>query len=399
MNHKQRILLIVAILSFALLLAACGGGEAEQPTDTGGEKAVVAATNTPMPESTDTPVPEPTDTLAPPPTDTPVPEPTDTPAPELNPANITQPEKLFDSVRSRGNFSVDIQYASGESEEQTMTFEMDWVKTDNEYGSDMSMVMSGFGGGEEGAPDSMAIYSVGDTTSMNIGGEWMSSPRDPDELDTMPSIFQSPEDFTDQLEDLEKVGKETVHGIKTTHYKFEDVALLADILSEEDFAEAKMFSNIGGDIWVARDGNWVVKMSYEVSGKDIPDDGSGKGSIDSAKIIWDFEVYEINTLDSIELPEDAPAPGEVGIPGFEPGEFPIPDDTTMQGGFGGIYMLESALGEEEVNAFYDEALPALGWTKEEGFMPTWSKGDSSFTLMVTPGDTGGTSIMIMTEEG
>jgi hypothetical protein len=70
----------------------------------------------------------------------------------------------------------------------------------------------------------------------------------------------------------------------------------------------------------------------------------------------------------------------------------------MQGGFGGIYMLESALSEEEVNAFYDEALPALGWTKEEGFMPTWSKGDISFTLMITPGDTGGTSIMIMTKE-
>ncbi|HEY54041.1 MAG TPA: hypothetical protein G4N94_11345 [Caldilineae bacterium] len=385
MKHKKHIILIIALLSLALLLAACGGGDkAEQPADTGGEKAAVSATNTPAPEPTDTPVPEPTDT----------PEPEQ----EMGLANITQPEKLFDSVRSRGDFSVDIQYASGETEEQTMTFEMDWVKTDNEYGGDMSMVMSGFGGEEEGAPDSMAIYSVGDTTSMNFGGEWMSSQRDPEELDTMPSIFQSPENFTDQLDDLEKVGKETINGIKTTHYKFKDVSLFADILEEDDLANTEMFSNVSGDIWVANDGGWVVKMAYEVSGKDIPDDGD-KGPIDSANIAWNFEVYEVDTLDSIELPEDAPAPGEIGIPGFAPGEFPIPEDTTMQGGFGGVYMLESELSEEEVNAFYDDALPALGWTKEEGFMPTWSKGDISFTLLISPGDTGGTSIMIMTEEG
>jgi hypothetical protein len=392
MNHKKRILLIVAILSFALLLAACGGGEAEQPTDTGGEKAVVAATNTPMPKSTDTPVPEPTDTPAPVPTDTPEPE------KELDPSNITQLEDMFDSFRSRGSFSVNIQYASGETEEQNMEYEMEWVNTDNEFGGDMSMVMSGFGGGEEGAPDSMAIYSVGDTTSMNVGGEWLSSPRDPSELDTLPSIFQGPESFLNDLENMKKVGKEKVNGIKTVHYKFKDANLLGNMLDAENLSQANMFSNVDGDLWAAEDGGWIVKMSYAVSGKDIPDDGD-TGAIDTADFTWEFEVYEVDTLDSIELPEDAPAPGEVGIPGFEAGEFPLPDDTTMQGGFGGIYMLESALSEEEVNAFYDDALPALGWTKEEGFIPTWSKGDINFTLMVTPGDTGGTSIMIMTEQG
>ncbi len=399
MKNKKHILLLVTFLSLALLLAACGGGEAEQPADTGGEKTA-AATNTPAPAPTDTPVPEPTATLAPLPTDTPVPESTDTPEPEqeLNLSNVMKPEELFDSFRSRGNFGVTIQYGNGESEEQNMTFEMDWVNSDNEYGGDMSMVMSGFGQMEEGAPDEMAIYAVDENMYMDIGGEWMSNPRDPSEIDSMSSIFQTPEDFTDQLEDYEKVGKETVNGVKTVHYKYEGVSLFENFFTAEDLALQENLSTVGGDIWVAEDGGWVVKMSYEMSGEDIPDDGSGQGEIDLANITWNFEIYEIDTLDEIELPADAPEPGEVGIPGFEAGEFPVPAETTMQGGFGGIYMLESALAESEINAYYDDALTNLGWSKEEGFMPVWTKGNVSFTLLITPGDAGGTSIMIMAEE-
>ena len=74
MNHK-RLMLLIIILSFAFLLAACGGDDTQQPADSGGEQTVAEATNTPMPEPTDTPVP-------PAPTDTPTPIPTfDTPTP------------------------------------------------------------------------------------------------------------------------------------------------------------------------------------------------------------------------------------------------------------------------------------------------------------------------------
>jgi hypothetical protein len=399
MITQKSILLIITILSLALVLAACGSDEVEQPADTGGEQ-VAAATDTPVPEPTDTPVPEPTDTPVPEPTDTPEPEPTDTPEPEqeLDLSNLIKPEELFDSFRSRGEFSVSIQYGSGESEEQNMVFEMDWVNVDNEYGGDLSMVMSGFNQLEEEAPDSMAIYAVDENMYMDLGGEWITSPRDPSELDSMSTIFQSPEDLADELEDYDRIGKETVNGIETIHYKYKGVSLFDDFFSDADLDIQDSVSTLGGDIWVAEDGGWVVKMSYEMTGEDIPDDGSGQGPIDLANLAWVFEIYEIDTLDSIELPDNAPAAGDVGVPGFEPGEFPIPDDTTVQGGFGGIFMLESALSEEEVNAFYDDALVKLGWNKEDGFMPTWSRDGTSFTLMVTPSDAGGTSIMIMSEE-
>ena len=392
--------MIIAILSLALLLAACGGDETEKPTDTGGEKAVAAATNTPAEEATDTPAPDPTDTPAPKPTATLAPAPTDTPVPEDEPdfSDRTRMEEMFDSYRSRGNFGTSIRYANGETEEQNMTFEMEWVNVDNEYGGDMSMVMTGIGQDEEDSFDSMAIYSVGDTMAMNVGGEWMSSPRDPSDFNDMPTMFQNPEDFADNLDDLDRVGKETVNGFKTVHYRFEDSSFFGMLFAEQDLDPGENLDSISGDIWVAQDGEWVVKMVYKIEGKDIPDDGD-QGDLEFVDMSWEFEVYEVDSIDSIELPEDAPEPGEVNIPGFEAGEFPIPADTTMEGGYGGVYVLESALSEEEVNAFYDDELTALGWTKEEGFMPIWSKGDASVTLMIGPGETGGTSIMIMAEEG
>ena len=196
---------------------------------------------------------------------------------------------------------------------------------------------------------------------------------------------------------MDKVGKETVNGIKTIHYKYDDLSFLEGFFMDEDLNLENGISSMSGDIWVAEDGGWVVKMGYEMKGEDIPDDGSEQGPIDSARMTWSFEIYGIDTLDEITLPEDAPEPGDVGIPGFESGEFPVPADTSFQGGFGGIFMLESTMDEAEISSFYDEALSKLGWSKEEGFMPVWSKAGNSFTLMITPNDAGGTSIMIMAE--
>ena len=57
--------------------------------------------------------------------------------------------------------------------------------------------------------------------------------------------------------------------------------------------------------------------------------------------------------------------------------------------------LISQLSVDEINAFYDEELPKLGWTKEGDMMPTWSKDGKSFILMVTSNDDNTTSILIM----
>ena len=86
----------------------------------------------------------------------------------------------------------------------------------------------------------------------------------------------------------------------------------------------------------------------------------------------------------------------VDVPGFEPGTFPIPEETEIEGAFGGMTSLVSKLSAEEVNAFYDEKLTELGWTKADGPLPTWSKGEYQFTLMITPNNDGTTNILIMT---
>ena len=87
-----RLRLLIFVLLAALLLAACGGSDAE-------EAPAAADTATPVtePQPTDTPLPVPTDTPMPEPTDTPVPEPEPTDTPEPEPAATAPPQEEAES--------------------------------------------------------------------------------------------------------------------------------------------------------------------------------------------------------------------------------------------------------------------------------------------------------------
>ena len=88
-----RLRLLIFVLLAALLLAACGGSDAEEAAPA----AADTATPVTEPEPTDTPLPVPTDTPMPEPTDTPVPEPEPTDTPEPEPAATAPPQEETES--------------------------------------------------------------------------------------------------------------------------------------------------------------------------------------------------------------------------------------------------------------------------------------------------------------
>lgn len=79
MKSSKWYMLVIVLLLGAFVLAACGGGATETPT----EEAVAAPTDVPVEEPTDEPAPEPTDEPAPEPTDEPAEEPVAEEAPAL----------------------------------------------------------------------------------------------------------------------------------------------------------------------------------------------------------------------------------------------------------------------------------------------------------------------------
>ncbi|RME81881.1 MAG: hypothetical protein D6775_12490, partial [Caldilineae bacterium] len=310
-------------------------------------------------------------------------------------------EDVLESYRSRGTMETAITYPDGKVDSTNVEFAIDWVRTEGPFGGDMAMRVSGFdtaaGEGQPEVPSEVAIYAVGTNMLMKLGEEWVTAPREGDEVDQLPAIFSRPDELVTDLQDFKNEGEETVNGIDVVHYSFDQAPFLDMLLGLEqglDLSAADI--RILGDIWVATDGNYVVKFAWSLEGKDVPDtDEEGNEVLTDVSIRWVFELTEVNTLDAITLPEDAPTPGAIEVPGFAPGEFPIPPNTTVEGSFGGMISLQSELSQEEVTAFYDEHLAALGWTKQEGFMPSWTKGDVTINVITAPGDGGGTNIMIM----
>jgi len=410
MNRKTLILTLFALL-LVFSLAACGGDKGAEPTqapvdttsdtqstntDTGDNAAATPVPPTPTPEPTDTPVPP-----------TPTPEPTDTPEPaEEMTSEFARIEDVVDSYHSVGEFVYEVTTTPADETESgniNLTVASDWVKADNVYGYNIATTLSGFDlsqaeGGED-VPQEMQMISVGDTTYIKFGDQWMAMPRsEMGEDDTMSINI---DDFISDMDEVEKVGKETINGIKTIHYRYKDTTsfenILNDILAsqlgeEEDLTKFKAVdTQTSGDIWIAEKDKYAVKVVINMETTFEGDDKTVH-----IKGLSRMEISDVNGDITVEPPADAPQPGDANVPGFEPGTFPMPEQTTVEGSFGGVTNLVSQLSVDEINAFFQEELTKLGWTNEGNeMMPTWTKDGQSFILMVSPNDDGTTSIVIM----
>ena len=85
------------------------------------------------------------------------------------------------------------------------------------------------------------------------------------------------------------------------------------------------------------------------------------------------------------------------MPGFDPGQFPLPPETQIEANMFGITTMTSSLSPDEVIAFYTDALTGLGWSVEgmAGFY-NWTKDDFSLSMVIGPDEeTGGSSITLM----
>ncbi|NOZ50860.1 MAG: hypothetical protein GXP37_12570 [Chloroflexi bacterium] len=391
--NPRPILLTVAVLMM-FVLSACGGTAA--PATTAPTATPVPATNTPLPP-TNTPVPA---------TNTPVPEPTATPVPQsqatsqpaaeqpADSSSVAKISALLDSYHSQAVYEIEITYPDQTSKLEHVSIQTDWIKADNPYGFDMKIIMDN-GAAAGDAPELVSIYAIDDTAYIGFGGQWLTSSRQDAQLDDIP-FFINTDDFVSDLNDLQRIGKETVNGIDTIHYTFDKSSALEVLLQSIDPSKDGNIDSFAGDMWVADPDEYVVKMTFQAEMSDVPDtDEAGTITLSDQKIDWTYELTDINGDFSIEVPEEAPRPGEVSLTGFAPGEFPIPADTTTGASMGDLVQLTSSLSEDEINAFYDEALAGLGWEKQESFAPTWTKDGFEIMIFTTPNESGGVDIMVM----
>lgn len=176
----------------------------------------------------------------------------------------------------------------------------------------------------------------------------------------------------------EDASNDTINGLAVSHYLFDERALgLLDIAKST------------GEIWIASDGDYVVKYILTTTG-----DADYFGEGIEGTVTWDYELTDVNQAIALELPKDCPA-GMIDAP-------LLPDATDVQN-MPGLLSYTTASSAIEVAAFYQHRLPTLGWqpTADPSISATaalmeFTQDNQLLSVIITAGEAG-TTVHILAE--
>lgn len=365
-------------LMFALVLilaAACGSGEPATTPENARTKAVVEATR-------EGEAMEPTEV----PEAIKVPEATEAPA---KAALASTPGASVDDTLSLEDRAAGLDklksyrlkwVAKSTSTEGDTTKKSSWDWTE-EFVADppgLHWVWTSLDG--DNKPTSMETWQIGNTMYMlsgdpSQGGSCVSISSDDRKSQLTKGIF-SPS-LLGRVNDARYVGRDTVNGIPTRHYRYDEKATLIAGLGK-----------VAGEVWVAEDGGYVAKDQVNWTGGSglfgAASTGKGDGS-------WTWELSEVNQPMTIKAPENCEGAA---------GGLPLMADATDKSTFGDFITYKSKSSPDEVAAFYKEAMPAAGWklegeptATEQMVQMAFAKDDQRAQLIITVADEA-TQVMI-----
>lgn len=234
--------------------------------------------------------------------------------------------------------------------------------------------------------DTLRFVEVGGALYMSTGTTWLKTPaqNDPEQGILNPSqLIPDPQLFT-----LEARG-EAVNGVLADRYRFSDAAALAYLAEEERAA----ISRVDGKVWLAQEGNYVVRYRAEAEGQAFRFAFSPAPF--PGRIAVAYDVTHINEPLRIEPPAEAlgelPETEEqkpILLEGFGNTPFPVPDGTRVLMQSRLFAVLDVPLPATDAARFFADELAALGWTlqstTEEDRSPVehvWEK--AGYTLHIT----------------
>ncbi len=393
MKHARWIVLATLLAGLMLVaLAACGGG-AESVTPPAAEPTQeVAAAPTQASEATQ--APEPTQAAEPTQAPEPTTAPADTPAATedtgLDTSGLSTTSNL-DSYRSKMTIT-----SKGTKDGQEVTETLDMT---TEYTKDPQMqhiVMSGTAV-DDGQGGSIEMYTTADTMYMKMGDQWLSMPATED--NQIGESIITPDDMLADTCGWTKEKDTEINGVAVEHYtttkaQLEQCSGLGLLTGVGDLTDA------GGDLYVAKDGNYVAQMDffYEGTGLDI-NLGSADESVQQGRLEIHFEMTDVNQPISIQIPEAATQAGAM------PEDIPIPADAEEASNMFGMITYQSAQSPQELADYYKAEMPNNGWTESSAdemggmYMLEYTKDGRTASLMINAdSDTGKTSVLIQIQE-
>lgn len=228
----------------------------------------------------------------------------------------------------------------------------------------LAMSMEGTTMAEMGGSNGIELYQVEDKVYMKntaMGEQWMSFSGD--QAESFEQGFFAPDK---QLE-LPKTAQcaeqpETINGLAATHCTF----------NEKDVVDEKVtYESLQGDVWVAAEGNYIIKFTLKADGY-RPKEKQEGDLFDFGTVGFEYEVSDVNGDFTITVPEAAlkgmsmgETGGGTGQTGQPPsGDIPMLDDAQEVTSMAGFATYYTASEIKQVVDFYRQKLPAEGWQED-----------------------------------
>ncbi len=165
----------------------------------------------------------------------------------------------------------------------------------------------------------------------------------------------------------------SMNGVTTRHYVLDQTSL-----------PAGLFKTAKGDVWVAEQGGFVVRVSLG-------------GTSDFGDLTWDYNITDVNVTAPVSLPEKCLTVKSTDL------DIPLPKSATNVSKGGGNISFTSTDAPNVIADFFKLSLPPKGWTLQ---MQTGSGGatiqlfvDSTekqmLQVMIQPDGSSGSNVNIM----
>ena len=395
---KQISGVVVLVIVLAIVLVGCGGGddgdgesapeatavfndEASQPESVQ-EDAEPEPTHTPMP--TNTPLPAPTATPLSTDTPEPIAEEAVIAAPELDLTNLQGGLNNFSSYRL--NINMSISSTDAQNKETNAHIQISTANITEPPATSITITAEGMEEFEQfGSLAMTQIDGVSYISLPELG--CITNTEQGSLLDAFGEEFLNTSEITGDLDKARFVDEEVISDIEVLHYEVD-----TSLLDEEDDLD-----EIEGDIYVAKDGGYLVQMTLDGTG---PVDFLGQGEDSYGTVHMEYNLTDINESFAVSLPKgcDESAAGNGS-------EYPVTEDAYDLSSFSGFTSYKSNFSFADVIDFYETTLPKEGWTKVEAdsfvlndtAVLVYTQGEDKINISISPDDDSTQLILIINE--
>lgn len=402
LKSTRWIIFLIMILGVASL--ACqtlmGPGENEANAANNTETAA-SETTTENSETTDNAAATDTtsDTTAETPADTPSTEDTTTTGPAGQDFNFRRANTALNDISSY-RAVITISGGSGNDSGETFNMEMEMLITTNPPASSLSFTGLDLGLGAEGIDlgdlGAMTIVQVDGMTYTSLPGLGCTTSETTDAT-MMEGMITRPDQMFDDLNSegvtLVEEGV-VVNGIATDHYHFDETAV-------QD-ADAS-FSSLTGDIYVAREGQFIVQ--FVIDGQGNVGGFGDEATTDLGTFHMEFNVFDVNSNITITAPADCSTIGSDGSGDGSSGsgDYPMLADAYELTTFAGVVTYKTNTSIADAAAFYRDELTAQGWSVSFDYsddttaLLTLDKDGAALTVTVTTDPASGANLVSLIE--